>query len=356
MSVFHHYYAEIDDLNEEEDDDFEGINDSEYFSSSDNSSGVKWEVPDDDDYKTTITIDNRTRTTTKKLKIAKENVISVNKLAGTAIDDFPQQQNRDFLSYSAEQTLALFFKKQESARWVKYYMVERINRGLCICGKDKIENETELYKFLLFLVTCHFFDASPTQLEDQRLKDLFGFEQLMTKSRFLDILASLGRQEEVSANNERWAENGEIISELLNAMNSFSAVSSKLVMNQNGITNLAVDDDKVHHRSKTAKDYNLRVEYQRGGNLGPTIMMCVNNDTQFIGSCRLVQERESSVDVASNCIAICHSKITDSSIDRISSLRNSHFAIDRGLMTKKMISKLTAKGKSCFNAVVKYVQ
>lgn len=355
MSVFHHYYAEMDDLNEEEDDDFEGINDSEYFSSSNNSSGVKWEVPNDDVFKTTITIDDRTRTTTKKLKIAKQNVISLNNLAGEAIDGLPQQRNRTFSSYSPEQTLALFFKQQEGARWLKHHMVDRINRGLLICGKDTISDEKELYKFLLYLVTCHFFDASPTQLEDLRLKDLFGFEQLMTKSRFLDILASLGRQEEVSANNERWAENGEIISELLNAMDSFSEVSRKFVKNQNGITNLAVDDDKVHHRSKTAKDYNLRVEYQRGGNVGPTIMMCVNNDTQFIGSCRLVQEKESSVEVASNCIAKCHSKITDN-IDRISSLRNSHFAIDRGLMTKKMISKLTAKGKSCFNAVVKYVQ
>ena len=140
MSVFHDYYADVDDLNEEEDDDLVGTNDSEYFSSSDNSSNVTWEVPNDDVYKTTITIDNRTRTTTKKLEIAKENVISMNKLAGTAIDGPPLQRNRNFSSYSAEQTLGLFFKEQESARWVTYLMLKRINRGLRIYGKDEISD------------------------------------------------------------------------------------------------------------------------------------------------------------------------------------------------------------------------
>ena len=144
----------------------------------------------------------------------------------------------------------------EHAIW-KTLLKRRINFGLKLHGKNYLD-EWEYYAFLMCLWSVHYYDKSPTVLFDRDQSSNFGFKQLITLRRFLDILHSLGSpMKSSSSESVVWVPPSEKLCTYNESVDNLGAQLRNIAYVID-CTIISLDDDKLRHSIKDSAQVGAR--------------------------------------------------------------------------------------------------
>lgn len=161
-----------------------------------------------------------------------------------------------------QESIIYFFFHGKHAKWM-VEVEDKVAAGL-EHDKSTVLRKNEIYNFLETLVACHYYDKSPTVLNDPHQRHNFGPFRTITLKRFEEILRALStRKPSEKGAEDVWYPPQTALQPFRRCLNA-AMEQSACISFCKGMA-ISLDDEKMRHRSsQSAQELNMQRTHQRG--------------------------------------------------------------------------------------------
>ena len=256
----------------------------------------------------TLVLDSRGRSAILNLESKKKELLFIKQKLDSELGKCYNAHNPNFLTLwffstgpnCTQGKIIDWVFHDKSSIWTSF-LHKRMKQGLLDNHKLPLDDAgSEMPAFFELAIKVHYHDVSPTVLTDIHQMHNFGKPPLLTFTRFEEMVKALSSG--APQNEHGWVPPPEKLKlwrkSLLNLGQQLQEVAYC-----KGSTIVSVDDDKLRHHSKEAKDLDVKMGFVRGGKKSPTMICVVSKLTDIFLAGHLVQGEEKNIDVAKLVLA-----------------------------------------------------